>query len=91
MAALLRLSPAGFLAGLQSADAAAAAEVRGRLDAMRSLLMNALVGPLHVELRAPGASVFTLRGFPEAQPAAPEAALAAGWALLERLKRNGAQ
>ena len=80
-------TPAALLALLAVPDEASRAAVKARLDGMKTRLVGSL-GAIDVELPAPGAlPVVTRIG----APAGDAETQAAGWALLQRLRRNGQQ
>jgi hypothetical protein len=99
-ALLGRATPAALMADIEHADAAVQADVRARLARLRQLL-QAGVGRLDVEVQPRdgregghegGVTLHAIAGAGggEGEEQEEEAdALAAGWALLSRLRRNG--
>jgi hypothetical protein len=84
-----RATPAALLADLApEAEPSVREDVRARIGALRAALQGG-VGRLDVEVSAPGEPLSLLRIHAAAEEGA-EGALAKGWALLQRLRRNGA-
>jgi hypothetical protein len=84
-----RATPAALLADLApEAEPAVREDVRARIGALRAALQGG-VGRLDVEVAAPGEPLSLLRIHAAAEEGG-EGALAKGWALLQRLRRNGA-